>query len=901
VARAAEETSIAAPLPDARGSTWLVLPSHGVFAQQVAATLTQAGAQVVHELSAADAALQGIVDVSAVDLSSNSATELAAIEETCLSIAQLLRALAERSGPASPRLFLVTRGARAVAEDECPAFAQAPLWGLARSLMIEQPALRCTLIDLDPTATPEPRDAQRLAVELLSPDETPLEQAIALRGEERLVERLARIPWADPPRQLRREEDPGAFRLEVVRPGSLAGLAIVEAPRPAPADEEVEIEVHAAALNFRDVMLALDILPSRESPPLLGIECSGRITALGAKVVGFQAGDEVMAITNGTFGRYVLARAATLLRKPRQMSHAEAATLPSSFATAIHALFHLGRLRAGERVLIHGAAGALGLAAVQLALRSGAQVFATAGTHEKRELLRALGATLVASSRTLDFAAEIRRATAGEGVDLVLNSLSGEALTKSLEVLKPLGRFLEVGKRDFFANSRFGWRLLQQRSYHAIDLDKVVASAPQLLKEIIDDLQRRIDDQELRPLPHRVVPLSRAVEAFATMQRSRHVGKLVIDTREPRLRVQATTGTTAIRRDGTYLISGGLGGLGLAMAEWLAREGAGRIVLIGRRDPSAESRAIIRQLEQAGAAVRVVSADIADPAALARILEDVRGQGPPLRGVIHAAMVLDDALLLQLGRERIDKVMRPKAHAALLLHEQTKYDPLDFFVCCSSLAGVLGNAGQAIYGAANTFLDALCEHRRALGLPALSVSFGAISDVGFVARTRGLAAVLETRGMLSCKVSEALRMLGRLLRTRRAHVGLFRYDWSRYPSNQAALVCNLIERRDEGAAQTSAPAEDLRERLRASSGSDRRQLLHDRLSWHVSRILGLSGKRVDPDTSIAAMGMDSLMAVDLHRIIETSLGADVPVMSLLQGLSIAELAKEIDRKLVASS
>lgn len=902
IARVAHKGEGGVTLPAAQGSAWLVLPDRGAFGRQVAAALTQAGARVLGDLAAADGALQGIVDLSALDLeeSADPASGLDAAEELCLSTAHLLRTITERSWENPPRLFLVTRGARAVASGERPSFVQASLWGLGRSVMLEHPALRCTLLDLDPAGSRDAREARKLAAELLLKGEVPLEQALALRGEERLVERLAQATCEEPSIEPHTDATDRTLRLEVTRPGSLSGLALIETPRLAPGPGEVEIEVHASALNFRDVMLALDILPSRESPPLLGIECSGRITAVGAGVAGFHIGDAVMAISNGTFGRHVLAPSTALLRKPPGMSHTEAATIPSSFAAAVHALCHLGRMRAGERLLVHGAAGGLGLAAIQLAVRAGVQVYATAGTREKRELLSELGATRVMDSRALDFGEEILRATSGQGVDLVLNSLSGEALTRSLAVLKPLGRFLEVGKRDFFANSRLGWRLLQQRSFHAIDLDKVVAAAPQVLGEIIEDLQRRLDAGELRPLPHRVFPLSRAAEAFRTMQRSRHVGKLVIETREPRVRVESRTVRTPIRRDGTYLITGGLGGLGLALASWLGQAGAGRIVLVGRSEPGSEARRAIRQIADAGTRVRVERADISNRGELTRILDELRKEGPPLRGVFHAAMVLDDAILLHLTRERVDKVMGGKAHGALFLHEETLRDPLDLFMCCSSLAGVLGNPGQAIYGAANTFLDALCQHRRALGLPALAVSFGAIRDVGFVARTEGLGAALEKRGMLSFPVNEALRMLGRLLGTSRAHVGLFRYDWSRYQPSDSSLVSHLIAQRAEEPMEGDKAPDDLRERLRAAGETDRQTLLHERLSWHISRILGLSSKRIDPDASIAAMGMDSLMAVDLHRFIEISLGADVPVMSLLQGVSIAQLAKEIGKKLVTT-
>jgi NADPH:quinone reductase-like Zn-dependent oxidoreductase len=574
-----------------------------------------------------------------------------------------------------------------------------------------------------------------------------------------------------------------------------------------------------------------------------------------------------------------------------------AATLPATFATAVYALRHLGNLRRGERLLVHGAAGALGLAAVQLARAVGAEVYATAGTPEKRELLRELGATRVMDSRSLAFADEIREATGGEGVDVVLNSLAGEALVRGLSVLKPLGRFLEVGKRDFFENGRLGFRLLQQRSFHAIDLDKVIALAPDLTRALLDEVRALAEAGTIAPLPHRVFPLARASEAFATMLRSRHVGKLVIETRDPRVPVREAARPVAVRPDGTYVVTGGLGGFGLAAAEWLARQGAGRVVLVGRRGPTAEQRAKVEALGAWGSEVLVRAADVSDAAAIARILDAIRSGGPPLRGVIHAAMVLDDGMLMNAGRERVARVLAPKVRGAANLDAATRADPLDFFVCCSSVAGLLGNPGQAVYAGANTFLDALCQRRRAEGRPGLSVSLGAIADTGFVARTAGLPEALAARGMVAFEAREALELLGRLLGASRAHVGLFRYDWSRY-AGSSALVAELAdERRATARAASEAGETDLRARIAAGDGDERRRLLHERLSWHVSRILGVGGAGLDPDRPLVDMGLDSLMSVDLQHFIGASFGAEVPVMSILQGWSIARLAAEIDRRL----
>lgn len=848
--------------------------------------------QVLARITADGLPLRGILHGWALDATDGEQARARVETAGCLGLASLLRAQTSQAPALPPRLWIATRGARQVAGGERPAVLQAMMWGLGRSVMQEHAALRPTLVDLDPAAPPA-LVAAALCRDLLARESEPLEQAIAYRDGGRLVERLAQLGDKGSVKSGRELE---SFHLARVRPGTISGVGLVETPRRAPGHGEVEIAVHAAGLNFRDVLFALDVLPSRESPPQLGLDCAGVITAVGEGVPELAVGDEVMALASGSIGRFVVARAAAVTAKPKQLHFAAAATLPATFATALYALYHLGRLQPGERLLVHGGAGALGLAALQLARARGAEVFATAGTPEKRELLRALGATLVMDSRSLAFVEQIREATGGEGVDVVLNSLAGEALAGSLSVLKPLGRFLEVGKRDFFENSRLGWRLLQQRSFHGIDLEKVMAADERLLRALLSELRQRCEAGEIAPLPHRVFPLARAAEAFSTMQRSRHVGKLVIETRDTRLPVRCAPHEVTIRRDGSYLITGGLGGLGLAMAAWLAEQGAGRVVLLARSAPSPEQESRVAAIAATGTEVLVQKVDVADGAALARVLDGLRASGAPLRGVLHAAMVLDDSLLINVTPERLAKVMGPKVQAALHLDAQTRADPLDLFLCCSSVVGLVGNPGQAVYAGANTVLDALCLRRRAEGLPALSVSLGAIADVGFVARTSGLVDSLASRGMIAFPVSDGIEAMARALRSSHAHVGILRYDWSRY-AGAASLVTRLAEERKPGTAERDTRVDDLRARIASASEKERRQLLRERLSWHVSRILGIAGDDIDSERSIVELGMDSLMMVDLQHFIQSELGADVPVMSILQGWSIARLVEEVERRL----
>jgi acyl transferase domain-containing protein/NADPH:quinone reductase-like Zn-dependent oxidoreductase/acyl carrier protein len=899
----ARKARTAAAHPADSGSAsglWIVLADRSGCGAALAEGLERAGgvvqvvpnrsgiAPAVASASASGLPLRGVIQLWGLDAAGDPAESLENIEDdACLGTVEVLRALGTHSWRAVPRLWIVTRGARAVLPDDSPAFVQTTLWGFGRAIMLEDPSLRCTMVDLDPRQS----GAEALVRELLAASssgsrpaaDAPAESSVAFRGEARLVERLRALTAPDAPAPLAAAT---SFELRTSRPGQLSKLDLVEAPRREPGFGEVELQISHASLNLRDLLLAMGMLPI---PGEFGAEGSGRIVRLGPGVADFAVGDEVLTRGPGTFSRFATVPAEYILRKPAGMLHSAAATIPVAYATAIHALQVLGRMQRGDRLLIHGAAGGLGLAGVYLAQAAGVEIFATAGTPEKRELLRNLGVPHVLDSRGLGFASEIMRITGGEGVDLVLNSLAGDAMLKSLSVLGPFGRFLEVGKRHF-EGGQVAWRLLEKRSYHAVDLDGETPAAQRIWKRLFGRIESGLASGEVRPLPHRVFPVDRAAEAFRTMQRSRHVGKLVLDFEDPGVRVRRLSPSMRIRRDGTYLITGGLGGIGLAFAQWLAEQGAGRIALVGRHEPGPEQRAAISDAEREGARVTVHSADAADSGQLAAVLDAIRREGPPLRGIVHAAMVLEDGIAPSLTAERLRKNMRPKAWAGWNLHRQTMSDPLDFFLCCSSISGVMGNAGQAAYGAGNTFLDGLCLYRRSQGLPGLSVSLGYIEDAGWVARAGGLMERPAELGIRGFPVRAALEAIRRLLPGARGHVVLVRADWSRYvASTDSQLAADLPTNAEDSPASPEEPG-DLRQQLHSGNAGE---LLTKRVRWHLNRILGLSGREVDPHASLVDLGLDSLMAIDLVQYIERETGVRIPVMSILQGWSLAILVEAL--------
>ncbi|NJQ96784.1 MAG: SDR family NAD(P)-dependent oxidoreductase [Hydrococcus sp. CSU_1_8] len=464
-----------------------------------------------------------------------------------------------------------------------------------------------------------------------------------------------------------------------------------------------------------------------------GGECAGKIVAIGEGVKGFKIGDEVIASQAiGSLSSYVTVDSRFVVSKPKQLSFEEAATIPTTFLTAYYGLHYLAKIKPGDRVLIHAAAGGVGQAAIQLAQKAGAEVFATA-SPKKWNFLKSMGVKHVMNSRNLKFAQEIMALTYGEGIDIVLNSLNGEFIPKNLEILASGGRFVEIGKIGIWNESQVKEKR-DDVAYFPFDLLEVSQENPGLIASMLEELMKEFRDENLKPLPHTVFPIEDAANAFRYMAQAKHIGKVVVSLPE------IASQSFFIRKDGSYLITGGLGALGLQIGRWLVQQGAKHLILTGRNQPSQEARETIDQLEKIGTRVNVVQADVSNFDDVKRIIASSPhlpvSPSPclPLRGIIHAAGVLDDGVLLKQNWERFDRVLAPKVRGAWNLHLATQNLPLDFFVCFSSIASLLGSPGQGNYAAANAFMDALAHYRRGLGLPGLTINWGVWADVGMAAQ-----------------------------------------------------------------------------------------------------------------------------------------------------------------------
>ncbi|HEY5627262.1 MAG TPA: SDR family NAD(P)-dependent oxidoreductase, partial [Nitrospira sp.] len=616
-------------------------------------------------------------------------------------------------------------GAKSDSDHHMPtgAGAESVLWGFGRVAQTEYPDFEIRLIDLHPQMDVATA-SKALACELALHD-AESEVVLSKNGERYAVRlRETRRPVTD-----HKLVSDGIVRLGFEVPGRLSALRWERSPGRLLGEDEVDVEVRATGLNFRDVMYAQGLLPESAlgngfAGATLGLEFSGVVRRIGSHVRHLSVGDAVLGFGPACFADRVVTAARAVTRLPVGLSFEAGATIPTAFFTAYYSVQHLARLQQGESILIHGAAGGVGMAAIQIAQWIGADIHATAGSDVKRDILRLMGVQHVYDSRSLAYAREVLDRTEGQGVDVVLNSLAGEAIRRNLEVLKPFGRFLELGKRDFYEDTRIGLRPFRNNiSYYGIDVDQLMQANPALTQRLFAELLDLFTAGVLHPLPCRVFEGTEIVDAFRYMQQSRHIGKVVVAYRDgfpealpmgPIERKRLT-----LVSDASYVVSGGLSGFGLATARWLVEHGARHLVLISRTGPqSQEAKEAVDQLTQRGVEVLATACDVADGKAVDRLCTEIRSSMPPLRGIIHAAGVIEDARISHLGEEQLRRVLAPKVLGGLHLHRATQRDRLDFFVLYSSATTLFGNAGQAAYVAANQYLGALARARRAIGLTA---------------------------------------------------------------------------------------------------------------------------------------------------------------------------------------
>ncbi|MER6016473.1 SDR family NAD(P)-dependent oxidoreductase [Streptomyces bluensis] len=738
-------------------------------------------------------------------------------------------------------------------------------WGLVRSAISEHPD-RFLLADLDG----DPTSHRALAHHLAHGEEPQL----ALREGQIWLPHLTPMAGDDllvPP-----PVAPGkSWRVEVAEQGRLDGVAVITEEQRTLRAGEVRVAVRAAGVNFRDVLNVLGTYPGDAGR--LGHEGAGVVVEVGPEVTGLMVGDRVMGLLDGAFGPLATTDARLLTRIPDGWSFAQAASVPIVFLTAYYALVDLAGLKEGESVLIHAAAGGVGMAAVQLAQHLGGEVYGTA-SEQKWPVVRGLGVPeeRIASSRTTEFEERFQ-----PGVDVVLDSLAGEFVDASLRLVRPGGRFVEMGKTDIRDAE-------QVRAEHGIDYTAfdLIDAGPDRIAEMWAALLKLFEQGALRPVRLTSYDLSRTREALRLLGQAEHVGKVV-------LRVPSPWGG-----GGTVLITGGTGGLGAEVARHLVTgHGVRDLLLVSRRGAGAPGAGeLAAELEELGARVQVRSCDVSDRTELAAVLD-----GVDLSGVVHAAGVLDDGLIADFTEERLAGVLRAKAESALLLHELTAGRDLSAFVLFSSFAGVVGNAGQAAYSAANTVLDALAATRRAQGLPGVSLAWGMWAHTDGMGGTLAEADVerLKRQGFPALETAEGLALLDAALAVDEPNavpVAL------RIPAPASGhvpfLLRNLVPttgRRWEAAASGgAADSSGFGERLRGLGPVERDRMVLDAVLAEVAGVLGhASAGAVDASRAFKELGFDSLTAVDLRNRLKTVTGLQLPATLIFDHPTVADLAAHL--------
>ncbi|MGJ6127019.1 SDR family NAD(P)-dependent oxidoreductase [Mycolicibacterium sp. Y3] len=854
------------------GGTWLIAGSD-VLAAEVpgAVTVENTGDPLSWQKAFADAAERGVPVTGIVwrgighpELDENPSARLEAEITALLGAAQTGVADGLRGG-----LWIVTERAVATEPGEPVDPVQAALWGFGRTLIAEQPTLRVRLVDGDGSQESLDWLAGALGAPVVEPE-------MAVRQGRFLVSRL--LHWARSGQlPMPRSDD---YVLAPTERGAIDNLRLVEKELTPPEANEVQVRIEAAGLNFRDVLNVLGLYPGDPGP--IGGDLCGVVTEVGSAVTGLEVGQRVFGSMQGAFSSRLNVPAPLLAVVPDGVSSVDAATI-SAAALTVRLAFDWAQLKPGDKVLIHAASGGVGLAAVQMARQHGAIVFATASKY-KRATLWEMGVEYVYDSRTTDFADQILADTDGAGVDVVLNSLTSEGFIEAtLRATAHGGRFAEIAKRDIWPVERMA-EVRPDINYEIVALDVTMMSDPDHIQKLMAEVSEGLATGVWTPVPAEVYPLTEARTAFRRMQQARHIGKIVVQMPKP----------LQPHGDRSYLLTGGLGALGLHTASYLAQLGAGDIVLTSRRTPDAETQQAIDAItERFHCRIHVFSADVGDEASVAALLDRIRAELPPLAGIAHLAGVLDDALLPQQDLEHFRTTLGPKAYGAHHLHRLTKDDDLEFFIVYSSASAVLGSPSQANYATANALLDGLVAQRRAQGLPATAVNFGPWGHGG-MASSQAAVANLSAQGMMPLEPSAALAALGEAIRHGAAQVTVLKANWQRTAKMLGGIRPPLLDQvLPSGDGSVQGDSELLRQ-LQELPVAARGGFITEFLQREVQGFLRLAQPPA-ASSRFLDLGTDSLMAVELRNRLFGQFGGkfDISPTAVFDYPTIGELAEHL--------
>lgn len=694
-------------------------------------------------------------------------------------------------------------------------------------------------------------------------------------------------------------------------------------------DDDVEIKVAATGMNFKDVVITMGQVGS----PYLGVECSGTVARVGANVASLAVGDRVCAMCRGAYGTYTRCKATSAAVMPAHMTMEEGASIPVVYSTAYYGLVDIAHLEAGDKILIHAASGGVGQAAIQLAQMIGADIFATVGSPDKKRLIMdkyGIPEDRIFYSRDSAFGPAVREATGGAGVDVVINSLAGELLRESWECLAPFGRFVEIGKRDITSNTRLDMGQFEHNvTFSSVDLTLVASERPKVMGRVLGAVMKLLGSKQISAIePITVLGISGLESALRTLQSGKSTGKLIISPRpgeqvkvspQPRvssvcradqgLQVTHRRASGFLKQNATYIIIGGTGGLGRSMAKWMVHRGARHVVLLSRNGrKTAELDRLAQECSQLGATIHVRSCDVVKEASVKAVVDECAKSLPPVQGLIHAAMVLRDVLFEKMTFDDYNQVVEAKLAGTWNFHRALAGQPLDFFVVLSSVAGIVGNRGQAAYAAANTFLDAFVQHRTQQGLPATSIDLTAVEGVGYLAENAARQSeILQTLAGSTFGEAEVLALVeasicGHVSRFSNSQVitGLnfsgaslpFYADDAKFSHLRDAVLATT--QGADGDGSQAASAQD--ELTRAATYEQAVQGVAARVQEKLCAILMLQAADMDAGSSVKSYGLDSLNAIELRNWIGKEYSSHLQVLELLTSGTIGDLAALVLKK-----
>ncbi|KAE8135902.1 hypothetical protein BDV38DRAFT_284380 [Aspergillus pseudotamarii] len=738
---------------------------------------------------------------------------------------------------------------------------------------------------------------------------------------------VSRMHWFSLPQALTDDmKDESTTSLNIGQPGLLHTLRWVAEPLEQLPSDEVQVNVQSVGMNFRDLMCAMGVVDDRDgNGNPLGIDSAGLVTSVGEEVTDLEVGDRVLLISpsRGALKTKLQVSRQLCVKIPNNLSFEDSCTMPTVYLTVLRALHDKANLQRGQTVLIHSAAGGVGIAALYYAKSIGAQIYATVSTEEKITfLVETIGIPRqnIFYSRDSTFVEDIMKSTSGRGVDVVLNSLSGDLLHASWKCVAQGGCMVEIGKRDLLGRGKLALDpFLDNRTFFGVDVATLPTMDIDSVQRLLDMTMRLYEKGAILPIhPITIFPADRVEDAFRYLQKGQHMGKVVVNFSQALDLPRApTVPDLSLRPDKAYLLVGGMGGIGGSIARWMTSNGARHIVFLSRSaGKKEEDKALMHELTEMGCNVLAVAGDVCD---ISVVRNAVSAAPAPIAGVFQLAMVLADTGVLLMDIEKWNAAVRPKVQGTWNLHEALPSD-LGFFVMASSLSGICGYWGQSNYAAANAFLDAFAQYRRSRGLAATAIDLGAVDEVGFVSRNlevrenvqRMLNTLISEQSLLDCvqlaisrsNPSTKLTMDGYYNPGQLVH-GLMSIAstegqsiWKRDP--RLALSYNLETGQPSAGSGRGTGDEVLKGFLMAVQDSPAKlnesssvSILAREISRQVSVFLMRSGDEdVDLALSLPSFGVDSLVSIEIRNWWKQTLGVDISVLQLMSGASFADLGKK---------